>query len=364
VESNSNVEPGQNFAVPDDSMPKSARLLKLLAIAIFLTAIIGLIFWAKFVRSEPTDNTPTNLITTGFSNGSPHTLSPQFKDVNGNGFADPPTDPSQFIDPPKLVWCFVATDDAAQNKQDWKPFTDYLSKVTGKPVDYLLVTSTHDELQAMQNGQLQVAGFNTGAVPPAVNISGFIPVCSIPTHDGTALTHTDIIVPADSSMQSPEDLKGHELTLTDLGSNTGYKAPLVLLRDQYNLQPLSDIRLRYSGSHNVSIAGIVSRRYEAAAVADDMLTRQIVAGNVTPSQIRVIYKSENFPTAGLGYVYNLKPELAQKVRDALLSFDWKGTSLENLLDSGTQTKFIPVSYKNDWTLVRKIDDQMGVLSGF
>jgi phosphonate transport system substrate-binding protein len=216
----------------------------------------------------------------------------------------------------------------------------------------------------MHDGQLQVAGFNTGAVPPAVNVSGFVPVCAIPTQDGTALTHTDIIVPADSPLQKPEDLKGHELTLTDLGSNSGYKAPLVLLREQFGLQPLSDIRFRYSQSHNVSIAGVAAHRYEAAAVADDMLGRQLTANTLNMSQIRIIYKSENFPTAGLGYVYNLKPELAQKVRDALLTFDWKGTSLEKLLDSGNQTKFLPVNYKNDWTLVRRIDDEMGILSGF
>ena len=95
-----------------------------------------------------------------------------------------------------------------------------------------------------------------------------------------------------------------------------------------------------------------------------MLGRQMAAGTVTAQQIRVIYKSESFPTAGLGYVYNLKPELAKQVKDALLTFDWKGTSLEQFLNSGTKTQFVPVNYKQDWSLVRQIDDEMGALSGF
>jgi len=44
-----------------------------------------------------------------------------------------------------------------------------------------------------------------------------------------------------------------------------------------------------------------------------MLTRETAAGVIKPNQYRVIYTSESFPTAGLGYVYNLKPELAKKV---------------------------------------------------
>ncbi len=139
---------------------------------------------------------------------------------------------------------------------------------------------------------------------------------------------------------------------------------MLLLKEKFGIQPISDIRLRYSHSHEASIAGVVAHRYEAAAVADDMLGRQIAAGTIAPSQLRMIFQSEGFPTAGLGYAYNLKPELAQKVREALLSFDWKGTSLEKLLNSGSHTKFVPTNYKDDWGLVRRIDDEMGLLSGF
>lgn len=360
------MESSPNITVPNGNRPKSKSThpVILFLIAVLVAAAIGYFLWVKFFRTELNDNSKINLRATGFSNASPHKLSPQFTDANGDLVADAPTDPTRLIDPPKLVFCYVATDNAAKSKVDWRPFTDYLSKVTGKPVEYLLVTSTHDQVQAMHDGHLQVAGFNSGSVPPAVNISGFVPICAIPAPDGGALTHTDIIVPADSPLQKPEDLKGHELTLTYPASNSGYKAPLVLLREQFGLEPLTDIRLRYSYSHDASIAGIIDHHYEAAAVSDDILGRQLAAGTITASQIRTIYKSENFPTAGLGYVYNLQPELAAKVRNALLSFDWKGTPMEKLLNSGKQTKFVPVNYKNDWSLVRKIDDQMGVLSGF
>ncbi len=95
------------------------------------------------------------------------------------------------------------------------------------------------------------------------------------------------------------------------------------------------------------------------AVANDVLKREVAAGTIKPAQFRSIYKSENFPTAAIGYAYNLKPELAAKIRAAILDFDWKGTGLEKEFGASNQTRFVPVDYKNDWALVRRVDDSIG-----
>ena len=81
-------------------------------------------------------------------------------------------------------------------------------------------------------------------------------------------------------------------------------------------------------------------------------------GDLKKGQFRSIYKSSDFPTACLGYVYNLKPELAAKIRTALLSFDWKGTPLEDEFAPGSDTKFKPVNYKQDWAIIRSVDSQI------
>jgi phosphonate transport system substrate-binding protein len=332
----------------------------LLLLVLFGTAGIAWGLWAGYFREPPVNNTQANLSATGFGPPVVNKMDPRYTDADGDLVADPPTDASQFIDPPKISFCFIANEEEEKYKEQWKPFTDYLSKALGKDVEYADLTSTKDQLRAMRDGKLQVAGYNTGAVPSAVNVAGFVPVCAIPAGAGTALTHTEIIVPADSPLKKPTDLKGHELTLTEPSSNSGYKAPLVLLRANFGLVPLNDVLLRYSGSHEASIEGIASGKYEAAAVAADLLARAVIDGTIKTNQYRSIYSSESFPTAGLGYVYNLKPELAQKVRDALMSYDWKGTPLEERFKQSSQTRFLPVNYKNDWSLIRRIDDEMGI----
>src|SRR4051794_11959632 len=121
-------------------------------------------------------------------------LAERFADADGDLVADPPRDAKDLVDPPKLVFSYIAQEEAEKYEQLWKPFCDHLSKVTGKPVEYLVLHSTEDQLKALADGSLQVTGLSTGAVPVAVNNCGFVPVCRVPTNDPKG-THIEIIVP-------------------------------------------------------------------------------------------------------------------------------------------------------------------------
>jgi len=283
-------------------------------------------------------------------------LADKFKDANDDYLADPPADAKDFIDPPTLVFCYIGQEDPEKYQQEWKPFCDHLSKVTGKPVEYFAAKGSDEQIKAMEEGKLQVTGLNTGAVPLAVNVAGFIPVCRVPTNEEKG-THIEIIVPASSSISKLTDLKDHDLTLTEPNSNTGYKAPMVLLKSNYSLEPERDYKIRMSGAHDASIEGIAKGEYQSAAVSADMLYRAEQMGTIKKDGFRSIYKSENFPSAALGYAHNLKPELAAKVKEALMSFDIKGTPLEQDFGTESQTKFVPVNYKDDWAVIRRIDEE-------
>ena len=202
----------------------------------------------KPLEENKNENGQVQLGLTGSdTDGATATLASRFTDADGDMLADPPADAKQFIDPPTLMFCYVADEEPEKVRDKWKPFCDYLSKATGKPVEYLLVNSIQDQLKALQEGKLQVSGLNTGAVPYAVNTAGFIPVCRVPTGD-PAGTHVEIIVPAASSITKAPDLKGHELVFVDPSSNSGYKAPIVLLKSEDSLEPERDYVIRMSSA--------------------------------------------------------------------------------------------------------------------
>jgi len=259
-----------------------------------------------------------------------------------------------------LYFSYVGTSEAESQRlrERFKEFIAFLSEKVGKPVEYAEFWPPEKELRALSDGKLHVAGINTGNIPTAVNQCGFVPICGLANEQGISTYQMQIIVPADSPIKTLQDLKGHELTLTEPGSNSGFKVPLVLLNKDNGLIPGKDFTIRYSGGHEASIAGIASKTYQAAAVAGDILKRAMAEDQpiIRKDQFRVIYESEDFPTAGFGYVCNLKPELAEKVKQAFFSFQWKGTGVEREFAASAQTKFAPVVFKKDFALVRRIDD--------
>jgi phosphonate transport system substrate-binding protein len=295
----------------------------------------------------------------GLGNPITHRLDARYVDANGDLLADAPTDPAQQIDPPTLAFSYVAADDPTQYKQVFAELMAHISKATGKPVVYFDAASTEVQLHALRDGKLQITTLNTGNVPVGVCEAGFIPVAGLGDAAGSTKYQMEILVAANSPIQTVDDLRGHELTLTDPGSNSGYKAPLVLIKSDFGLLPGRDFGIRYSGGHEESIRGLARGTFEAIAVANDVLKRAISDGTIKPAQFRSIYKSENFPTAAIGYEFNLKPELAGEIRAAILDFDWKGTGLEKQFGPSNETRFVPVDYKNDWALVRRIDDSIG-----
>ena len=341
---------------------RSSTML-ILMLAVLVSAAVSVVAWYMLVKRQLAageQETRKQLLTAiGLNRPVTNGLDPKFTDADGDLVADAPKDAKDQIDPPTLMFCYVAADERGEEfKEAWADFMKHLSDATGKPVEYLMLTSERDQLIALRDGQLHVTGLNTGRVPIAVNACGFVPVAMLADADGDGKTHTEIIVPADSPAKSLSDLRGRELTLTDAGSNSGYKAPLVFLKD-HGLLPERDFMMRFSGSHDDSIRGIASKRYQAAAVAADVLQRAVGAGEIKPEQYRAIFKSEPFPTAGLGYAHNLKPELAKKVHDALLSYKWAGPSTEKFFTGAGQKGLVPVTYKDDWSLVRRIDDAIG-----
>jgi len=188
-----------------------------------------------------------------------------------------------------------------------------------------------------------------------VNADGFVPVCTLGRADGNYGYTMKIIVPADSDIQKVEDIRGHRMTFTRPRSNSGYKAALVLLMDDYHMQIERDYDWGFSYGHDNSIRRVASHEFEAAAVASDLLDRMVARGEIKADAIRSIYESEKFPPGAIGYAYNLMPELRTGICAVLLDFDWSGTGLEKEFGPAGATQFVPISYKDDWGNVRRVD---------
>jgi phosphonate transport system substrate-binding protein len=288
------------------------------------------------------------------------TLDVRYCDVDGDLVADTPTDPAELIDPDTLIFAYTPVEDPAVYKEAWSDFLVHMEKITGKKTVFFPVQSNAAQIEAMRSGRLHIAGFNTGSNPLAVNCAGFHPFTIMASLDGNFGYEMEIITYPGSGIEKVEDIKGKTMAFTAETSNSGFKAPSALLKAEYGMESGRDFEPAFSGKHDNSILGVANKDYPAAAIANSVMSRMIERDVIKADQVKTIYKSETFPTTGFGVVYNLKPELQEKIKEAFFTFPWEGSSLQKEFEKSNEGQFLEMNYKDFWNVVRKIDTANGV----
>ena len=285
-------------------------------------------------------------------------LDKAYCDRNGDLVADTPAESKQLINPSTLIFAYTPVEDPALYSKVWDGFIKHAENVTGKKVVFFPVQSNAAEIEAMRSGRLHIAGVSTGPTPIAVNCAGYVPFAIMGTQSGTFGYEMEIIVPADSPIKTPADLKGKKVAFTSPTSNSGFKAPSAILESDFSLKAERDFTPVFSGKHDNSVLGVANKDYDAAAIANEVMVRMFERKVVDKAKIRTIYKSETFPTTSYGIAHNLDPALAAKIKEAFFSFPWEGSALK--AEFKTEDRFVPITYQKDWSVIRKIDAATGV----
>lgn len=288
------------------------------------------------------------------------TLDSRFTDTDGDLTADTPTDPAQQVDPDTLIFAYTPVEDPAVYAKVWDGFLQHMEEVTGRKVQFFPVQSNAAQLEAMRAGRLHIAGFNTGSNPIAVACAGFKSFAMMARADDSFGYEMEIITYPGSGIDKVEDIKGQKMAFTSETSNSGFKAPSALLASEFSMQADKDFEAVFSGKHDNSILGVANKDYPAAAIANSVLKRMVSRDVIKNDQVSTIYTSQTFPTTGYGFVYNLKPELQEKIKEAFFSFDWEGSTLQEEFSKSGEAKFVPITFKEHWDVIRKIDDANGV----
>jgi len=221
-------------------------------------------------------------------------LDVRYVDTDGDLVADTP---AKTVDPPTLIFAYTPGEDPASYQRVWDDFLQHLEKTTGKRIRLFAAQNNAAQIEAMRAGRLHIAGFGTGTVPIAVNCAGFVPFAIMGGEKGILGYEMEIITYPGSGIREPADLKGRKLAFTSPTSNSGFKAPSVLLRSEFGLEAGKDYVAVFSGRHENSVLGVAYKDYVAAAIANEVMQRMMARDVVKKDQIVTVYKSETFPTA-------------------------------------------------------------------
>ena len=288
-------------------------------------------------------------------------LDARFKDADGDLVADVPA-ASEQVDPSVLIFAYTPVEDPAVYAKVWDGFLQHMAKVTGKRVQFFPVQSNAAQIEALRAGRLHVAGFNTGSTPLAVNCAGFRPMFIMAANDGDFGYRMQFITHSGSGVEKMEDIKGKRVAFTAETSNSGYKAPSALLRDTYKLEANRDFTPVFSGRHDNSVLGVANKDYPVAAIASEVARRMVARNVIKADAFKVIYESDRFPTTAYGVAHNLRADLQVKIAEAFTTFQWQGSALSE--EFGKQLppgeKFMPITYREAWKVVRDVDTSVGV----
>jgi phosphonate transport system substrate-binding protein len=287
-------------------------------------------------------------------------LDSRYTDADGDMIADIPTDPSQLVDPSTLIFAYTPVEDPAVYATAWADFLTHLEAETGKKVQFFPVGNNAAQIEAMRAGRLHIAGFNTGSNPLAVACAGFRPFTIMAAKDGSFGYEMEIITYPGSGIEDIPGLKGKKLAFTSETSNSGFKAPSALLKAEFGLESGTDYEAVFSGKHDNSILGVANKDYDAAAIANSVKARMLDRDVVKADQLTVLYTSQTFPTTGYGLAHNLTPELQEKIKAAFFNFNWEGSSLQVEFEKSGEGQFIPITFKDNWAVIRQIDEANGV----
>jgi len=287
------------------------------------------------------------------------TLDTAYCDRNFDQVADLPLDSKDWVDPKTIIFAYTPVEDPAVYANIWQNFVKHLEKHTDRKVVFFPVESNAAQLEAMRSGRLHVAGFNTGSNPIAVSCAGFVPWAMHAKDDGSYGYEMEIIVKADSPIQSPSEIKGRTLAFTSPTSNSGFKAPSAILKGEFDLIADRDFTPTFSGKHDNSILGVYNGDYEIASVANSVLQRMIRRGVIEGDKLRAIYRSPTFPTTGYGTAHNLHPELVAKIKSAFFTWDFDDDPLYKK-EFAKADRFIGIRHMNDWAVIRQIDKANGI----
>jgi phosphonate transport system substrate-binding protein len=289
-------------------------------------------------------------------------LDPMYCDDNRDLVADPPKDRAKLVSPDPLVFTYAPVEDPAVYENVWTDFLKHVERATGKKARYFGLQNYAAQIEAMRSGRLHISGYSTGSTVYAVNLAGAVPFAIMKdVKGGPAVYHLVVITQGKNDrIKSVADLKGKRVAHVSQTSSSGHQAPVYFF-SRMGVVPGKDYQVVFSGKHDNSILGVANGDYDAAAVADTVLERMVNRGLVKAGDVKVVYTSPPFPTAGFAYSHNLEPSLAEKIREAFMSFKFEGTSLAKEFGKQGRVGFMPVTYGKDWDPVIGLLDANGVV---
>jgi phosphonate transport system substrate-binding protein len=191
--------------------------------------------------------------------------------------------------------------------QEKSPLKDYLAHYLGRNVNLMIPASYNETIERLGNGSLDFAYLGGLSYIKAHKDFSVVPLVQ---RSADLEFHSLFITGSNSSIHSLADLKGKKFAFGDVDSSSGHLIPYLEMR-QAGIDPDTDTKSRFTGSHPATAKAVESGAADAGALDETVYRSMVAEGKLDPSKVRIFFTSKPF----VDYVWVARKDVDPATRE-------------------------------------------------
>ncbi len=202
----------------------------------------------------------------------------------------------------------------------YQDFLQYLGSQLDRPVELVQRKSYAEINDLIRAGAIDLAFVCSEAYVQGQQDFG-MELLVAPEVRGEALYRSYLIVPADSTVERFDQLRGKIFAFTDPDSNSGRLVPTYLLWQMGETPEGFFRKVVYTYSHDNSIKAVADKLVDGASVDSLVYDFLLARDPGVAEHTRVVWRSEPFGSPPVVVHPRLSPDLKERLRETLLGMD-------------------------------------------
>jgi phosphonate transport system substrate-binding protein len=235
--------------------------------------------------------------------------------------------------PNELNFGVISTEASMNQKKNWEPFVEAMSKALGIKVKAFYASDYAGVIEAMRFNKVHIAWYGNKSGMEAVDRASGQVFAQIVAKDGNTGYYSHLIVRADSPYTKLEDVlkcdKSLNFGIGDPNSTSGFLVPTAYIFAARDVEPKSCFKTVRNASHQANAMAVANKQVDVATNNSEDLQRLEGTAPEARKQIRVIWTSPIIPLDPLVWRKDLDTSLKTKIYTFLLGYGRLGTDEEN-----------------------------------
>ncbi|KGP74381.1 phosphate/phosphite/phosphonate ABC transporter substrate-binding protein [Pontibacillus yanchengensis] len=225
--------------------------------------------------------------------------------------------------PEKIVMGFVPSQDSDEIADTVEPLANELGEKLGVEVEGKVMNSYSAVVEGMGSGQIHI-GFLPAFAYVLANEKYDVEVMLKSERYGSDQYRAQYVVPADSDMESLEDLEGKKWAIPDITSTSGFLFPAAQIMDKFEVDDVQQGFFEQTitaGGHDNAIITLLEGNADVATTFEDARTSIEEDYPKVMEKTKILGYTDWIPNDTISVIPSLSDDMKQQIHDAFMSFN-------------------------------------------